>query len=292
MIQEIIGKLASESLLSLYPSIVKNINIPFEMKLWTRFLPYTLVSLLFIDFKFVKENLFSKNGILLSLITIIHIYTSYKGFEGLESGIAYTIFYLYPLMILMIAGEKISPFMILPLVGVALLVSGNTEESKDNEGSIENLEQKDEKTPKKQEKQEKDVMFSIIMIILAGFTEALLYFIVRKIKTPNNWNHLFISYAFGAMVLSGSVLNKINTVSLNGLLSSSFILNIVIGLFGYLLRFYATTRLEPAIYAPLSYFGIVMSYVYGIIFNKDVITMKKVIGTLLVIIPNLYISVK
>ena len=291
MIQEIIGKLASESLLSLYPTIVKNINIPFELKLWTRFIPYTLISLLFIDFKFVKENLFSKNGFLLSFITVIHIYSSYKGFEGLESGVAYTIFYLYPLMILLMAGEKISPFMILPLVGVTLLVSEDTEVKKDADEHIENLEQKGNKSDENKVKIKKDTMFSVAMILLAGFTEALLYFVVRRLKTPNNWNHLFISYAFGAIALSGSVLSKLNTVSFNGLLSSSFILNIVIGLFGYLLRFYATTRLEPSMYAPLSYFGIVMSYVYGIAFNTDVITLKKVIGTLCVILPNLYIKI-
>ena len=291
MIQEIIGKLASESLLSLYPTIVKNINIPFELKLWTRFIPYTLISLLFIDFKFVKENLFSKNGFLLSFITVIHIYSSYKGFEGLESGVAYTIFYLYPLMILLMAGEKISPFMILPLVGVTLLVSEDTEVKKDTDEHIENLEQKGNKSDENKVKTKKDTMFSVAMILLAGFTEALLYFVVRRLKTPNNWNHLFISYAFGAIALSGSVLSKLNTVSFNGLLSSSIILNIAIGLFGYLLRFYATTRLEPSMYAPLSYFGIVMSYVYGIAFNTDVITLKKVIGTLCVILPNLYIKI-
>ena len=291
MIQEIIGKLASESLLSLYPTIVKNINIPFELKLWTRFIPYTLISLLFIDFKFVKENLFSKNGFLLSFITVIHIYSSYKGFEGLESGVAYTIFYLYPLMILLMAGEKISPFMILPLVGVTLLVSEDTEVKKDADEHIENLEQKGNKSDENKVKTKKDTMFSVAMILLAGFTEALLYFVVRRLKTPNNWNHLFISYAFGAIALSGSVLSKLNTVLFNGLLSSSFILNIAIGLFGYLLRFYATTRLEPSMYAPLSYFGIVMSYVYGIAFNTDVITLKKVIGTLCVILPNLYIKI-
>ena len=42
-------------------------------------------------------------------------------------------------------------------------------------------------------------------------------------------------------------------------------INILIGLIGYLLRFYATTRLNTKIYASLSYFGIIMSYIYGIL---------------------------
>ena len=64
------------------------------------------------------------------------------------------------------------------------------------------------------------------------------------------------------------------------------IINAVIGSFGYYLRFYATSRLGPILYSILSYFGIVMSFVYGIIFNKDIITMKKIIGAIMIMISN------
>ena len=256
------------------------------MKLWTRFVPYSLISLLFIDYKFIKENLFSKAGLLLSFITMIHIYTSYKGFEGLESGVAYTIFYTYPLMILLMAGEKISPVMLIPLIGVGLLVYESNTENMESKDKVENLEEKEEKTPEN----ENLLMFSVFMVFLAALTEALLYFIVRDLKTNNNWNHLFISYFFGAILLSGSLLTKLKQVSVNGLLTTSFVLNIVIGLFGYLLRFYATTRLEPSVYAPLSYIGIIMSHIYGLYFNGDIMTWKKMLGTILIIIPNVYMK--
>lgn len=296
MIIQILSKLTSESLLSLYPSIVKNIGIPFDMKLWTRFVPYTLISLFFIDYKFVKENLLSKSGLLLSFITIIHIFTSYKGFEGLESGVAYTIFYTYPLMILLMAGEKIRPMMLVPLLGVALLVYESNVENMESNINKENLEKKEQKTDENDEntgnKMNNYLMFSLLMVFLAALTEAGLYFIVRDLKTKNNWNHLFISYFFGAIILSGSLFTRIKSFLFDGLLTSSFILNIVIGLFGYLLRFYATTRLEPSLYAPLSYFGIIMSHVYGFIFNNDIITWNKVLGTLMIIIPNVYIKLE
>ena len=42
----------------------------------------------------------------------------------------------------------------------------------------------------------------IIMMILAAITETIIYFLVRDIKTLNNWNHLFISYGLGAIILS------------------------------------------------------------------------------------------
>ena len=295
MLIQILSKITSESLLSLYPTIVKNIDIPFDMKLWTRFASYSIIPLLFIDYKFVRENLLSKSGLLLSFITIIHIFTSYKGFEGLESGIAYTIFYTYPIMILLMAGEKITPTMLLPLLGVSLLVYESNVENMESNSNVENLEKKEQETDEKDEKTDNKMnhylMFSLFMVFLAALTEAGLYFVVRDLKTNNNWNHLFISYFFGAVLLTGSLFTKVKTEMFDVLTTSSFILNIIIGLFGYLLRFYATTRLEPSVYAPLSYFGIIMSHVYGFIFNNDMITWKKVLGTLLIIIPNLYVNI-
>jgi drug/metabolite transporter (DMT)-like permease len=57
----------------------------------------------------------------------------------------------------------------------------------------------------------------------------------------------------------------------------------VIGLFGYLLRFFAASRLDPGIYAPLSYVGIVMSYLYGFVFSGEPVTWVKLVGTALII---------
>ena len=82
---------------------------------------------------------------------------------------------------------------------------------------------------------------------------------------------------------------KIKKIEIRDTLTASMGINILIGLIGYLLRFYATTRLNTKIYASLSYFGIIMSYIYGILINKDKLTLRKVIGTLLIVIPNLWL---
>ena len=132
MFYEIASKLASESLLSLYPVIVKNIAIPIEMKLWSRFFTYVVISMFFIDPSYIQSNLVSADGIMLSVITIAHVYTSYKGFMLLESGMSYTLFYLYPIMILLMSGEPIHPIMGLSLLGVYLLYSEKTKEKDDS----------------------------------------------------------------------------------------------------------------------------------------------------------------
>ena len=274
MFYEIAGKLLSESLLSLYPVIVKNIGIPLEMKLWSRFFTYVVISMFFIDTSYIQSNLVSADGILLSVITMAHVYTSYKGFMLLESGISYTLFYLYPIMILLMSGEHISPIMGLSLLGVYLLYSEKTQPNKD-EKEGEN----------KDKEQETDKLHGVIMISLAAFTEALIYFIVRRLKTTNNWNHIFLSYFPGSLLMTGVLFKQINFA--NQSINLSLVLNGVIGLVGYLLRFFAISKLNPSIYAPLSYFGVIMAYVYGILINGEQITPTKVLGSLCIIIPNL-----
>ena len=39
------------------------------------------------------------------------------------------------------------------------------------------------------------------MILIASITEALIYFYIRKIKTKNNWNHLFLTYFYGTLII-------------------------------------------------------------------------------------------
>jgi drug/metabolite transporter (DMT)-like permease len=275
MILQILSKIFSESLLSLYPIFVKYINLSLGLQIWSRLFTYMFISIFFINWKFIFDTILSKSGILLSLITILHVYASYRGFLILESGIAYVLFYLYPLIILLLAGEKIGFIIIFALIGVYLLSQQKIENFKNDvfkkTTAIENFKYE-----------------GVLMMIIAAFTEALIFFIVKNIKTKNNWNHLFISYALGAILLTVYFWKDIVKIKINSNLSISMIINAIIGLFGNLLRFYAISNLSAKIYAPLSYFGILMAFIYGIFINKDVITIQKIIGSLFILIPNFY----
>jgi hypothetical protein len=209
------------------------------------------------------------SGFLLSVVTILHIYTSYRGFELLESGVAYSIFYLYPIIILLMANKKIHPIMFLAVVGVFLLVSDDT-------FNVTSILQSPE---------------GLIMVLLAAFTEAVIYFLVRDIKTLNNWNHIFISYFLGAILLTVYFFKDVITMKLTGRLSMSLGINSIIGLVGYVLRFFAISRLDTVLYSSLSYFGIVMAFIYGVFINNETINSKKVFGSLLIILSNFYLLV-
>jgi drug/metabolite transporter (DMT)-like permease len=125
------------------------------------------------------------------------------------------------------------------------------------------------------------------MMILAAFTEALIYFIVRAIDAPN-WHHIFISYLWGAIFLTGYFWKELEWTET---LTKSIWINGLIGSVGYWLRFYAMGVLSPLLYALLSYVGIVMSFVYGWWFNQEQLTPYKVLGAVCILIPNIWFKI-
>lgn len=301
----ILAKLSAESLLSLYPVFVKLINLPLNIQVWSRSFIYSIISIFFVNWSFIQKYLFSKNGLLLAFVTLIHVYTSYRGFQLLDSGVGYVIFYIYPLLILIMAGVKINwPIMIFVLVGVYLLSnSDNIKKEKKEElkqpiesnnyikenfwkTSVSELIQHHEK-PLIQHT-ESYLHEGIIMMLCAGLSEALIYFLIRSLETKNNWNHIFISYSLCALVFTVYFKNDIQKITLTSNLSISLFLNAFIGLFGYLLRFYSITQLPTILYAMLSYFGILMAFIYGVLINGDVITLEQIIGSICILIPNIY----
>jgi drug/metabolite transporter (DMT)-like permease len=297
----LISKIGSESLLSLYPVFVKNIGLSIDIQLWTRLIIYFAISLILCNISFISKYLFNQQGLFLGITNLIHIYVSYKGFQLLESGIAYTLFYTYPILIILYVGKKIHWSIFLALFGTFLL---SYEQLKDNQTKkIEDNEYENKNVIKENFPYE-----GFVMIILAAITEAMIYFQVRNIPTKNNWNHLFIAYFIGTVIISLYLVytkylnpkkedNKEKEVKENfeskkeyNKVLIALVINGIIGAFGYFLRFFAATRLEPSLYAFLSYIGIFMSFIYGVIFNKEKFTIVKLIGSLLIFISYYYMK--
>jgi drug/metabolite transporter (DMT)-like permease len=283
MFLEILSKLASESLLSLYPIFVKKIGISSSLQLWTRLITYVLISVFFVNWSFIKSSLFSLDSITLGLVNLSHVFFSYEGFRNLDSGVSFAIFNSYPLMILILAGTLWHNSYLLVIIGLALFIYGNYTDSKEDDVEKDSKEKKE------------NFNYGLIMILFAALTEAFIYFLVRRIKTPNNWNHVFISYFLGAVLLTAYMVYNYNDAESGldaadkGRVGIAVITNGIIGTLGYFLRFFASYRLEPEIYAPLSYFGVVMSYVYGIAFDNETLNWKKVLGTISILTSNYFV---
>jgi drug/metabolite transporter (DMT)-like permease len=321
----IFSKLLADSLISLYPTIVKNINIPIGLQLWTRFFTYTGVSFFLVDWRFIYNELFSGMGIMLSLITIINVYCLYRGFLLLEGGLSYALYYTYPFMILLFSGEKPGIAMCMAIIGILILYKSHHNQAVENES--DKVKDKEENSEEKENSKEKEngkdnnskptaapnafqeitkklaekfeyVIFpskkveGYFMILLAALSQAAIYFLIRKIKTKNHWNHLFLSYYFGALLFTLYYFQEIQTFGVVSHLSLSLLLNICVGLAGYILRFYAIYRLPPTIYAPLSYFGVVTANLYGILFNAEKVTNLKILGISCILLSNVVAIIK
>ena len=122
------------------------------------------------------------------------------------------------------------------------------------------------------------------MILLAAVTEAVIYFIIRNMPSKNAWNHIFLSYLWGAVLFTA----YLQPVSLQSDVSLSMGINSLLGLGGYLLRFYSMSHLDVFTYALLSTVGIIMSYVYGYVWFKETISLPQFIGTLCIILSCWY----
>ena len=272
MFWEIVSKLVSESLLSLYPIFVKKIGISSSLQLWTRVTTYVSIAIFFVNWSFIKSSLLTLDSITLGLVNLSHIFFSYEGFRNLDSGVSFAIFNSYPLMILLLAGVVWHNSYFLVLLGLAFFIYGNYTE-KITTNNNENFG------------------YGIVMILLAALTEAFIYFLVRRIKTTNHWNHVFISYFLGAVIMTAYMVYNYKdfdeTVD-KSRVGLAVIINGIIGTVGYFLRFYSSYRLEPDVYAPLSYFGVVMSYVYGMLFDNELLNWKKVMGTVSILASNFF----
>jgi drug/metabolite transporter (DMT)-like permease len=292
MLIPIAAKLTSESLLSLYPIFVKKIGISMTLQMWTRTISYVLIAAVFVDWSFLKSAILSTDSLLLAIVNLAHIFFSYEGFRHLDSGVSFAIFNTYPIMILLMAGffgtaikSDYSKYLLV-LAGLAFFIYGNFAESNKTKVATESFKGKDEGKV-----ENPHFLYGLAMILLAAFTEALIYFIVRMVKTENHWNHVFISYFLGAIAMTAYVfyadgfsVSKVAETLSNARVIAATALNGFIGSVGYFLRFYASYNLEASMFAILSYFGIIMSYVYGIAFNNELLTLPKVLGTLCVIL--------
>lgn len=292
----IFAKLISESLLSLYPVILKKIKISIINQIWTRLISYLIISSLLINRKFIQQIIFHKITLVFSIINFLHILMSYIGFKLLDSGVALSIFFTFPIMILIIETRRFNIHYLIIIFGLFLLSFDNKKKSEDENKNKNKNENKDENNTNK-------TWIGIPIMLLAALTEALIFFCVKKIPTTNSWNHMFIGYLFPTILFTlyfayyyyknvwqnkeHETKHNINKITLYLIL-----INCVIGTIGYFLRFYTAYRLNAYVYSILSYFGIITGYIYGHYIDQQSITWNKILGTLIIIISSIFILKK
>lgn len=276
--------LTSNVLLSSYPILIKKYinDISLDTQLLIRVIMYIALAIPFMIYageaKHIFSSLISPGFIAISIINLIHIYSSYAGFAILDAGISMTTFYSYPIIQvflsnLFLGAPKITPTILLSMfgcfLGVAIL----------NADSIQRFIQ--EKTESKKSKEFEGYLF----IGIAALTEAIISVFYKKADLKNAFTSLYTLYAPGLIFLLAYLFvfpSKTSNISL--LPSKISILpiifyNMLIGGMGYMLRLYSVTKIDMKWFSALSFTSAVSAFALGNFFLGEEIKLQHWIGT-------------
>lgn len=270
-------------------------------------IPFTLVPILLLSGvgSHVFSNLFSVPWILIGIVNLIHIVSSFKGFKILPTGPAVTLYFTYPLMSVFLAYlflnrsityQSLSGIILAFIGTIVMQYTTNGIDTYSNTTNNGNLTMNWE---------------GIGWILLSALTEALLYFFVIAGGSIYN-NPFFTTFALYAWagILSIGYLWYIYQYpipttptpdretpgdkqqdALPPLVSFDtlylLLANVILGVGGKSLMYASARGLSTGAYAVLSYTGIIFAYLFGL-FMGDNTSLNQIIGSILVIIGSIF----
>lgn len=264
----------SETILSLYPIIVKKSNLELFWQVIIRLVVYSIIPIFFINIPILIGKVPLAYWILAAGVTMVHIWSSYRGFQLLDPGFAMTIFYMYPIfnliLLTLFTGYQIPMWKYFTFAIPMYIVYSIYMERLDISGEI----------PIK----------GIAITLLSALTESMMYVILRSLGLGDNpFESCFVLYSGAFLLAIPFMFGKIGLSGLPNLVETNKILlmNIFIGLIGYLLRFYTVDKIEPYLFAILSYTGVLTSHYFGWYFTNEIISLKN-IALLIGFITSMY----
>jgi drug/metabolite transporter (DMT)-like permease len=268
--------LLGEAIMSLYPILVRTIKTDLLTHTLTRLLTTVIICYPFISVSMgnIVGNL---SHHIVSILYILHIYASYIGFLNLDVGVALTLFYTYPLINVLIhecflvknINWHVISYFIVSFIGVFLITKHDTSYKSHNMYWF----------------------LGVGAMILAAISESIIYLFYKTSTDTDPFNMLFIMCFSGSIILSLIWLYKKLTTNTPFTYQNDvqipfklFLANAILGVCGYLLRFYSLPYLTTEWFSILSFSGIIFGYLYGWIFFGETINFRKIIGTILIIL--------
>jgi drug/metabolite transporter (DMT)-like permease len=282
-----------ETLLSLYPIIVKSSPLSVPIQAFSRILIYTVIPLFFADYSALSGVPLWKWG-LAGATNLAHIWSSYEGFKRLEAGFATTLLYLYPIINLVLArvilGEELPLYKVLLFIVPVMLVYQIYKER--NAGAKTG---EDGRTAKRSVATSVTTAtppaipaphsssLGIAFMLLSALTESMLYILIKTTPLGTNmWNPILFVYS-GALsiavmtvaIYSYSSPDRIST-AFTAMATPEFstisFYNAAIGMIGYMLRFWSIPRVSTILYSILSFTGVITSHIFGYFAFNETIT--------------------
>lgn len=279
----------SEIMLSLYPIIVKTTNTNIFTQVFVRSLVYATFSIIFMSLELrishkgsselrishkgslpVYTTLLTPSFIIISIVNLIHIFSSYIAFINLDAGVAMTLFYIYPFFNIIMKSllERsteylgIVKYIFVSFIGVALISLQQIGSS--NGGN-------------------KYYLLGIVSILIAALTESLIYTFYKQKSELNPFNGIFTLYGFSAIVMILFAPKFLQTNTDSKAIMNLILFNVMIGLLGHLFRFYGIPRISTEVYSVNLFVGVISAYIFGWYFVGEEITVSHIVGSILIL---------
>jgi len=264
----------SELVLSLYPLLIKEVSTNLFTQILARFGVFSVLALVFgssYDFFSIWGNPYEASVSLLhNVMNMGHIFVSYLSFKNLPIGTSIALFYLYPIFNLIFGtilfGESLSMVSLMLIAaafyGTYLIATSYRSKEQDAE-------------------EEKKYNFGVIMGLLSAFTETMLFIFVRSntdaLRSPfYTVNHIYLIGLVGLLAYGVSHPTMVDHSSTNWMKLIGF--NALLGFTGYIARFYSISNIPTVVFSLMSFIGVAFGYAWGILFTKDKITTRALLG--------------
>jgi drug/metabolite transporter (DMT)-like permease len=251
--------LLSEGVLSLYPILIKTVPTNLFTQWFARFLVFPVLAFAFGSApKDTPDPYWTAETAVTGLLNLVHIGSSYLSFSLLPTGIALSLFYLYPIFNVLAGsfffGETLTvqtiAFLLVAFIGVYLVTRRPTETPTEKGHSVT----------------------GILAALVAALTETLIYVFVRwsKQASASPFYAIHRLYPMGLVVLLLAWMAKPAALDLTPRTVLSLLgFNAIIGFTGYASRFYAIPKVPTLVFSLLSFIGVLFGYLWGHLFTTE-----------------------
>jgi drug/metabolite transporter (DMT)-like permease len=265
--------IASQAAASLHPILLKMVNVPLMTQILFRMGTYTSLSGIgaeVADWSIAFGSLSATfRSLIYSLMNLTHIGTSYESYKYLSAGSALALYYTNPFINILggalFLNERVKwqiiPLFIVAFIGVLLI--SYAENQKDENGVVKG-----------------DTLYGVGMALASALTESLIYFVVKTSSINSPIANMLQLYPIGFLALAAySGIEGFKNVSGSPKQIGTIVaFNAFVGFLGYMLRFYAIPLLDTSIYSFLTFIGVAMGYVWGLIFVGEKPSLTALLG--------------
>jgi drug/metabolite transporter (DMT)-like permease len=296
-----IALLVSNVLLSSYPILIKSYikDISIVVQLIVRIVIYICLALPFLviggEGMNILTTLIDPKYLAISAVNILHIYSSYKGFEYLNAGISLTTFYSYPIIQVLLAriflGTELTLGIMYNLFGSLLGIGVLNKDTLLGGEKSSNIKKG----------------FSFIAI--AAITEAIIGVFYKGVNIQNPFMSLYSLYAPAFVLFMIWYLyqkyketkrhiqtDKDNKVDMEvkrdnwwyiltnhgGFMKRIILYNMLIGGIGYTLRLFSLTKVPISWFSGLSFTSSLSAFIMGWFFLGEKIKLHHLLGSLVI----------